>query len=105
MKPEYKRMISDEIFNNALNDIAIKYKNESYILKILNDEKIDKFRNIIINLFQNNEKLTKDQIFKEVEEKIKDDTLLNNIYATITSELATKSVDFWIPKTGVNKFE
>jgi ABC-type ATPase involved in cell division len=97
--PQYKKYVNDNIITNTFNNLLTKFIGESFIIKSFNDERIDKFRNEIIYLFQNNKFLTKTQIFDHVKNKF-NETLPLNIYATITSELANKTNDGWEPKNG-----
>jgi hypothetical protein len=94
-----KKLVTEEMYQSALHMVARSFGDSSYVRKSIGDPTVDKFRDIIIDMFIEKGTLKKDEIREKVIEKLKT-PLTPAVYATITKELAIQSGVSWKAKTG-----
>ena len=94
-----KKLITEDLYQTALDSISIPFGESGYCRKSLGDSNLDKFRSIVIELFNEKSVLKKQEIFDGVEKKI-NEKIPPNLYSKITGELAIYSGKEWKRKTG-----
>jgi acid stress-induced BolA-like protein IbaG/YrbA len=94
-----KKLISEEMYQSALDSISVPFGESAFCRKVSGDASMDKYRTIIIELFNEKSILKKQEIYDGVEKKLKEKIPVN-VYSKITSELAIYSGKEWKRKTG-----
>lgn len=98
----FKKLISEEIYSTVLLNVAKPFGDSTYVRKSIGNKNIDKFRDIIIELFKEKQSWKKEDIKAKCLEKAGEEIPLN-VYAEITRELAIQKGVNWEAKSGLLK--
>lgn len=98
----FKKLISEDIYSSILLNVAKPFRDSTYVKKSVGNKSADKFRDIIIELFQEKLSWKKEDIKSKCLEKSGEEIPLN-IYADITRELANQKGVNWEAKSGLLK--
>eukprot|EP01027_Heterolobosea_sp_BB2_P004544 GEZU01006959.1.p1 GENE.GEZU01006959.1~~GEZU01006959.1.p1 ORF type:complete len:281 (-),score=105.41 GEZU01006959.1:88-930(-) len=88
---------NETMFQQVLNAIAKPFNN-SYVLKTLGDPDVDKYRDVLLDLFQAKKTLKRAEIMKEVQDRLNVE-IPPNVYSKILKEIAISKGGTWVAKT------